>query len=158
MIESQGKIQNKKRLTQVPEFNLSYQSPEEPWLGTQSPTDVDCLFEYQGKVVVFVDFKLEGKSLERGQKYTFTHIVDALQLGGYEGAYIIEATHNTPIDQQFYDASICVVTRLYNNKKWIEPPYVITFRQMLEKIFKLHNLPLVHTDVLRDELFRKFFS
>ena len=118
MIESQGKIQNKQRLIQMPEFNLSYESPNEPWLGIQSPTDVDCLFEYQGKVAIFVDFKIEGKSLEKGQLYTFTHIVDALERGGYEGAYILEATHNTPIDQPFYDSSKFVITRLYYKKEW----------------------------------------
>jgi hypothetical protein len=142
-IKSQGKIQNLKRLQQVPVFeNLRYTITDNSGYGIQSPTDGDMIFEFQGKIAIIVDYKMSGKSLEDGQYRTFTTLTNALQNGGYEGAYFIIAEHNTDIDTPTYDASTCVVKRVYSNGKWKTPKSSITMKQLFNTLISKHNLPL----------------
>ena len=143
-IKSQGIIQNLKRLQQVPVFeNLRYSITDKSGYGIQSPTDGDMIFEFQGKIAIIVDYKMSGKSLENGQYRTFTTLTNALQNGGYEGAYFIVAEHNTDINIPTYDASICEVKRVYNNGKWKTPKSAITMRELFNTLISKHNLPLV---------------
>lgn len=142
-IKSGGKIQNLKRLQQIPIFeNLRYDITDGSGYGIQSPTDGDMILEFQRKLIVFTDYKLEDKDLENGQNRTFTSIVDACQAGGYEGAYLVIATHNTDIDTATYDASTCVVQRVYYKTKWYTPPTPMTMKSWLNAIISKHNLPL----------------
>lgn len=142
-IKSGGKIQNLKRLQQTPIFeNLRYTITDDSGWGIQSPTDGDMIFEFQGKLLIIVDYKLEGKGAENGQNRTFQTIIDACQLGGYEGAYYVIATHNTDIDTPTYDASICVVKRIYTHNKWKSPKPPITMKELFNMLIEKHNLPL----------------
>lgn len=142
-IKSQGKIKSLKRLQQIPVFeNLRYSITDNSGYGIQSPTDGDMIFEFQSKVIIFCDFKLEGKGLENGQNRTFTSIVDACQNGGYEGAYFITAEHTTDIDTPTYNASTCVVKRVYYKQNIHTPPPLLTLNDWLIRVFQKHNLPL----------------
>jgi hypothetical protein len=142
-IKSQGKIQNMERLRQIPVFEkLRYDITDGSGYGIQSPTDGDMIFEFQGKLNIIVDFKLTSKPLEDGQSRTFTTMVDALQEGGYEGAYLIIASHNTPIDVPVYDASTCVVNAVYSKGKWYSMSDVLTIEDVFNKLISKHNLPL----------------
>jgi hypothetical protein len=143
MIESQGKIKNLKRLQQIPLFEgLRFDVTNDTCNTIQSPTDIDAFFEFQGKIAILTDYKLESKPLEVGQFKTFTHMIDAMQKGGYEGAYILVAEHNTSLDYPTYDSSICNVVKVYFNGEWITPPNPITVKEMYVRIFKRHNIAL----------------
>jgi hypothetical protein len=141
--KSQGKIYNMERLRQAVIFeNLAYENTDNSGFGVLSPTDGDMIFEYQGKLSIIVDFKLLNKPLEEGQYRAFTTMVDALQRGGYEGAYLIVASHNTPLNTPAFDASTCVVNALYSRGKWYSMNAVLTIEDVFNKLISKHNLPL----------------
>jgi len=143
MIESQGKIKNLKRLQQIPVFeNLRFDSSDGSINTIQSPTDIDAFFEFQGKVAILTDYKLESKPLEVGQFKTFTNMIDAMQRGGYLGAYILVAEHNTSLDYPTYDGSICNVVSIYHKHKWVNPTLPLTVKDAYLRIFKKHNIAL----------------
>ena len=142
-INSKGKVSNMERLRQAILFeNLVYETTDNSGVGVLSPTDGDMIFEFQNKLVIIVDFKLSSKTLENGQYRAFTSMIDALERGGYEGAYLIIASHNTPIDIPAFDASICVVNALYSKGKWYPMNDVLTIEDVFNKLILKHKIPL----------------
>lgn len=143
MIESQGKIQNLKRLQQIPVFeNLRFESSDGSIGSIQSPTDIDAFFEFQGKIAILTDYKLVGKQLEVGQYKTFTTMINAMQKGGYEGAYILIAEHSTLLECPTYDAATCNVVGIYHKNKWTYPTTSITVKEAYLRIFEKYNIAL----------------
>lgn len=142
-INSQGKVSNMERLRQAILFeNLVYENTDNSGVGVLSPTDGDMIFEFQNKLVILVDFKLSSKTLENGQYKAFTSMIDAMQRGGYEGAYLIIASHNTPINVPAFDASTCVVNALYSKNKWYSMSDVLTIEDVFNKLILKHKVPL----------------
>ena len=145
-IKSRGIIQDLTMLQQSAEFdNLRFQRVSKPNSYPLSPTDVDKLFEYQGKFSIWGDFKKGKKALEDGQTWAFTQVIDDLQAGGQlrlpsYSAYFFIIEHNTPRDIATYDASTCVVKRVYHKGKWfpIEPP--TTLLDAYIRIFEKHGV------------------
>jgi len=162
MINSKGKIQDLQRLQQSAEFdNIRFTNPK----GTiMAPTDIDMCFDYRKKLNIFGDFKLGDKGLEEGQHYTFTNIIDLLQQGGEidepkYGAYFIIIEHNTPRDEALFDASTCVVKRVYYKKKWFTPPPLLTLKDWLIRIFSKHELDLeYYVEKTIEQIFKETFN
>ncbi len=143
MIESQGKIQNLKRLQQIPVFeNLRFKSSDGSINSIQSPTDIDACFEFQGKIVIYTDYKLVGKDLEIGQYKSFIPQINAMQNGGYLGAYILIAEHSTLLDYPTYDGASCNVVKIYHKHKWTIPTLSLTVKDAYLRIFKKHSIAL----------------
>ena len=139
-MKSNGKIQSKERLCQIPVYEkLAFRIKNEPYRGTQSPTDIDLYFEYQNNLAIIGEFKMEGARMPNGQRITLTRMVDALS-HTYNGVYLIVATHSTPIMEPFYDASITRVRQVYFNGKWQTPNKDVLFGDMWYSLLVKHNI------------------
>ena len=139
-MKSHGKIQNKERLCQIPVFEeLAFRIKNEPYRGTQSPTDIDLYFEYQNNLAIIGEFKIEGNRMPNGQRITMTRMVDALS-HVYNGVYLIIATHSTPITEPFYDASKTVVRQMYFEGKWRPLNKEKTFKEVWDMLLVKHNI------------------
>ena len=150
-IKSHGYIQNKNSIQQIPDYNLRYQIRNKPELGIISPTDVDLVFEFQGKVIIMVEYKKINAYLPKGQKRTLTTMINAMQGKStknkpyqgkerYQGAYLLVAEHNTPGNIKFFDGGNCRVREMYVHKEWIINPNEITVKELVEKIFSHHKI------------------
>jgi len=152
-IKSNGYIQNRTTIQQIPEYNIRYQIKNKPELGVQSPTDIDLVLEFQGKVIIMVEYKKENAYLPTGQKRTLVTMIDAMQGKGqkgklyqgkdrYQGAYLLIAEHNTPSNTKFFDGANCRVREMYENKKWTPNLGNKTVKEVIEIIFGFHNIPI----------------
>jgi len=152
-IKSRGYIQNRNAIQQVPEYNLRYQIKNKPEWGVQSPTDIDLVLEFQGKIIILVEYKKADAGMPKGQKRTLTTMVDAMQgrhtknkmyqgKERYQGAYLVVAEHNTPGNTRFFDGAECKVREMYTNKKWQPNTSNWTVQSVVEAIFKHHNIEI----------------
>lgn len=150
-LKSNGYIKNRNSIQQIPEYNIRYQIKNKPQLGIQSPTDIDLVLEFQGKVIILVEYKKTNAYLPKGQKRTLTTMIDAMQGKStknkpyqgkerYQGAYLLVAEHNTPGNSKFFDGGACRVREMYVHKEWITNPNEVTVKELVEKIFKHHNI------------------
>ena len=145
-IKSGGIIQNLKMLQQSAEFdNLRFTRTKHPERLPLSPTDIDKLFEYQGKFSIWGDFKKGKKPLEDGQWFVFKQVIDDCQAGGQlrlpsYSAYFLIIEHDTHVDIPTYDASTCVVKRVYHKGKWTPIEPATTLLDAYIRIFEKHGV------------------
>lgn len=133
-----GKIRNKKRRQQIVDFSgIRYKNI--------TPTDIEGLgyffnikgfFEIQNKVFIFIELKLAGTELLRGQTLAFARLVDALK---YPAIYII-GEHNVENAEQEIVAAECIVTQYRSHSEWFIPKEEITLKRLIDKFLEHHNL------------------
>ena len=107
---------NRKRAAQLIDFKGLQ------W-GKMRPTDVDLSIDWGNKTFVFVEVKGINTGLTVGQRIHLQGLVDACIAGG-RMAYAILAKHSTKASEDIIAAD-CLVSSVYNGKKW-EPVYTNT--------------------------------
>lgn len=86
-----------------------------------TPTDIDGFIDYNGVSFVYMDAKLENKTLDYGQKLAYQHVVDSHSTAGHESCAII-FRHNEP-PENIIDAHSSIVSEIYYNSKWSDVSY-----------------------------------
>ena len=80
-------------------------------------TDCDFMFELDGEMFIFGEFKYNGKEMDEGQRLFFEHVADALTEAGKDALVVILDHYvQNPIDH--VDASKGVVREWYSNGSW----------------------------------------
>lgn len=67
--------------------------------GNLSPTDIDGFQEYNGKLFLYFEGKLNGKRMDVGQRCAFVNICEALEGNPNRVAWVLVFEHNTPLEE-----------------------------------------------------------
>lgn len=107
-----GEIENRERAKQLRDYTGLR------W-GNITPTDVDGLVEFDDKLFVFIEIKLNSTPLKKGQRVALARSCDAIAKTG-RMAVVLIVEHNTPIGTDI-DVAPCIVREFRMRKKWREP-------------------------------------
>jgi hypothetical protein len=97
-----------------------------------TPTDIDGLLDFGGKLFVFLELKLKGTNLPYGQRLALERVCDGLA-GPQVLSVVLVAGHNTPTGQEIRAAEATVVEYRWR-QEWNHPKREINVRQAIEKI------------------------
>lgn len=128
-----GVIRNRERAAQLRDFSgLRF--------GTITPTDIDGFLEFEDVLFVWIEIKLVGVDLPRGQKIALVRSCNAIH--GTENdkgikriGIVLVTEHNTPIGQDI-DVAETNVVRCWYGKEWQEPKQPTTCKQAIEKMLE----------------------
>lgn len=126
-ITQPGVIRHRTRSLQVNDFrNLRY--------GKITPTDIDGVLEFNGKLFIFIEAKFIGTPIGRGQELFLERITDSLTFKPQRFAYAIIADHHHPSDEDV-DFSNMTVRTIRQNGRW-KPPMQrgLTVRQAIDRM------------------------
>lgn len=93
--------------------------------GNISPTDVDAMLEFGGKLFIFVETKYGLATMPRGQELALERLCDLLTVP----AIIIQTMHKSTED---IDMASTIVMRYREGQKWFNDVPPITLREMIE--------------------------
>ncbi len=107
-----GKIGNVARATQLRDFSgLRFARGI-------TPTDVDCMLEFDNKAYVLIEAKSNGAEVPYGQRTALSRYINDFHLDRVEKkAVLIIATHNIPPDQPIPFADIEVL-EVFEHGQW----------------------------------------
>lgn len=91
MSAERGVIQNKARAKQLNSFKDLIR------MRNITPTDIDGLFDYNGRAFVYLEGKMKGKTLEQGQKMALENVVLSHWKAGHPSMALL-FWHDTPLD------------------------------------------------------------
>ncbi|MBU1172997.1 MAG: hypothetical protein KKD44_25835 [Proteobacteria bacterium] len=139
--EDRGKIRNKKYISRLRDFSgLKWDKI--------TPTDIDAFVEFSGRLFIFIEAKIKGTELERGQKLAFERLGDAITKG--ESYFIIadqEKTEKEPEDG--IDYSILPVRKYRYKSKWYDPPqHGITVKEFIITVRKKYGFHSIYDDIV----------
>lgn len=130
-----GRIKNR-NLVQITDFsNLLFKLSHT----TISPTDVDGLLEYQGRVAFFIELKYGNNDIVSAQEYTFKNVSKAMLMGGYEAVYVIVANHESTPENDI-DAGNAIIRKVWDGHKYHYPSNTSTLRTFIKNALKFHNI------------------
>jgi hypothetical protein len=97
-------------------------------------TDIDGMIEYHNRLFVFIEAKVKGAQLSKGQELAYTRLVDSIT---QRHSILLVAEHETPI-QDRVDLGNAAVSKYYYRGKWriVEPPQM-TVARAVELAIKL---------------------
>jgi len=107
--------------------------------GNKCPTDIDCVFEFQDKLFIFVEAKHKDTPTKIGQKLALERIVDALGATRIAVALIVE--HETPVDMDV-DISSALVREFRFKRVWRQPKTYLTLRQAIQDLADKYKICL----------------
>lgn len=126
-----GRIYNRPRARQLAEFaGLEFRSI--------TPTDVDGLIDFGGRLFVLIEAKVEGTELPHGQEEALTRVCDALHRDGKKAALLI-VEHDTEAGQSF-NLGECQIVRERWRGKWYYPARGMTCREAIESLLEQNGL------------------
>lgn len=101
--------------------------------GKITPTDLDAVIDFGGQLFVFIEAKLTGNSIPRGQELALERLTD-----GYPQAIgiVCEHTNRTGV----INLANCVVKRYRWRGAWRNPRYVITVKFAVDRILHICKL------------------
>jgi hypothetical protein len=103
--------------------------------GDITPTDIDGFIEYHNKCFVFYEAKhVTAPEMERGQRWAFERLCDALQEAKREAIYII-FEHNIPADKEI-DFAVCEVRSYRYKGEWKYPTKTVTVKHMTDRFIE----------------------
>ena len=105
-----GKIKYRERYKQL----ISYEGLERHRKIT--PTDIDGLIDYNGNAFIFLEGKLEGKEIEKGQKMAIENLIDALSESGRPSCCLVFRHNKNP--EELIIAKDCTVSEIYYRHDW----------------------------------------
>ncbi len=131
--DERGKIINKDRANQHNDYsNLKF--------GKCTPTDIDGLLELGDELYIFIEAKMEGMKMGRGQQMAFERVTQRIQAGGAD-CYLFVAHHNVGDPENDVDVGNLPLTLYYHKGAWRRPDKQITVcdaaTQLIEKKPKL---------------------
>ena len=124
-------IRNPARMAQLLDFGgLKF--------GKCSPTDIDMSMDWQGKTFVFVEVKMKGAGLTRGQSIHLKYLVNAIVASGRE-AYAIYCTHDVLDTKEPVILAQAKVQLLYKGgPKWHTEWHGSTLDKVLGELYTAH--------------------
>lgn len=124
-----GRIQNRERSLQVKDYSgLRYQNI--------TPSDVDGMIEFRGRLYVLLEYKASGYSpIPRGQRYALASFTDALAHKPGAKAIAIIAQHDTPPGREIDCASAEVLEIRYQGK-WHFPEETLSVRELINRMLE----------------------
>lgn len=96
-----------------------------------TPTDIDALLEFGDKLFVFIETKLPGVAMDRGQQLALERVVDAIAETGRRAIGIVCEHENRDGDINF---ALCGVTEYRWLKQWRVPVTKITAREAVDRV------------------------
>lgn len=121
-----GVIENQLRRQQINDFSgLLY--------GRITPTDIDGVIEYKGKMYIFFEVKYQNKDLPQGQRMAIERLVNDTYKAGKKSVALI-ITHDVGDTRQSVPVADCYVKELYycKEKIWRPPKQLITARKFMD--------------------------
>ena len=85
--------------------------------GKVHPTDIDGVMEFNGKKLVLMELKEEGRRVDMGQRLTLEHIADNWKSTEGNDAIVIYSEHNIYNTDEDVDIGETMVKEVYWNKK-----------------------------------------
>lgn len=139
-----GQINNRERRKQIIDFSgLRYKNI--------TPTDIDGLgefvhttgfFEIRNCVFVFIELKLKGTPIDKGQRLAFERIVNNLR----KPAIYILAEHTVENPKEDVMGHLCIVQKYYSSREWMEPKKEINVRDLVDRFLVHHKLNEDYTE------------
>lgn len=99
--------------------------------GNITPTDIDALMEFGGKLFVLIEAKLPNAPLPHGQRQAIERLIDAISRGGCPAIGIVCEHGNRDGAINFAE---CCVTEFRWRKRWRYPSDAISVKQAIDKI------------------------
>jgi len=81
-----------------------------------TPTDIDGVIDYAGNAFIFMECKLEGIEIEKGQKLAIENIINGLYEGGKKACCLLFRHNKVP--EEIILAKDCIVSEIYYEGKW----------------------------------------
>lgn len=109
--------------------------------GKLRPTDIDCVIEMRGRLLVLVEVKHVNVVAAgcTGQRVAIERLCDAWAQSGQRPAYGLVATHSTPSSQLIRLAS-CDVWRVRQARRtWREPQRQTNVADAIDALFAMHG-------------------
>lgn len=120
-----GKIQNRERAKQLRDFSgLRF--------GSITPTDIDGFVEFGDKLFVWIEAKVVGASVCKGQRLALQRQCDAVQESGRTAAVLV-IEHDTNPEEDI-DFARCLVREYRFKGQWQYPTKPVTCREAIEKL------------------------
>ena len=130
-MNERGVINNIQRAQQINDFsNLLY--------GKITPTDIDGMIEYRGKLYIFFEIKYKDKDMPFGQRLALERLVKDLTYANKKAIAIV-AMHNVESVYDSVDASACIVKETFVSERqvWTKPPSQMTLKQVVDSYINL---------------------
>lgn len=101
---------------------------------------MDFVVDFNGKLFVFGEVKMEGVEMPVGQRMLHQNLVQAINKSGIAHACSLVCVHNTPIQQQI-DASSTVVSEFlyWGTDKWMHPQKKTTAKDAVDALILSHG-------------------
>jgi hypothetical protein len=142
MLQERGKIRNLDRIARIRDFSgLRY--------GRITPTDIDAMIDFGGKLFVFIEAKKAGFGpMSRGQERAYESISDACGRGG-SPTLVIVAEHDETgrSEDTVIDFAKMRVVRMRENGFWRDITSLMTVRTAVDDFREKHGLPRIEPDV-----------
>jgi hypothetical protein len=97
-----------------------------------TPTDIDGVLDFNGRLFIFLEFKHGDAPLPFGQRLALQRLCDGLIRPHIQAAVIL-ARHDDPVDREVM-ASKAIVSEYRWFRRWRKPQHQITVLQAIEKI------------------------
>ena len=135
---SRGKIMYEDRARQLINFSGIN-------INTITPTDIDGLLtdfdgmiEYHNKFYIWLEIKLKGTELHKGQMLALERLCDDLQRSGKQTLVIVSDHEEYDVLKQI-DAANTVVRQYRSNYKWLRPENIITTIKVINQFLKQYD-------------------
>ena len=96
-----------------------------------TPTDIDAVIDFGGKLFVFIEAKLTGAALPRGQELALERLTDGYEETG-RNALCIVCEHSNREGE--INLARCNVTRYRWHGTWRNPAGLLTTRKAIDLI------------------------
>ena len=121
-----GKAYNLKRYKQVLDYSgLMFERGI-------TPTDIDGLLDFSGRLFVILEFKHASAPLPFGQRLAFERICDGLQKAHTLSACLVARHHHPPEEE--ITAADAIVTEYRYMGKWRTPQRPISVRDAIDRL------------------------
>lgn len=129
-METSGIILHRDRAAQIKDFSgLRFERGI-------TPSDIDGAVEFDGRLFIFIELKLEGAPMPTGQRIMYERITDAIASSG-TNAYTLIATHNFPCHSDI-DVSNATVIAYRFNGRWVNTSKGKSVRFAIDEMKKRH--------------------
>ena len=99
--------------------------------GKITPTDIDAVLDFGGRLFVFIEAKLVGAALPRGQELALERLTDCYADKGMFALCIV-CEHENRTGQ--INLALCSVTRYRWQAAWRTPASAITVKSSIDRI------------------------
>lgn len=103
-----------------------------------TPTDVDGAVEFDDKLFIWFEAKLEGADLPYGQRLYLERVCNAVAESG-RVAVVLVIEHNTKSNEDI-DAATCLVRERFYHGKWKPPENTVTCREAMDILYQFAGL------------------